>query len=586
MKNDKPDISIDSSVSTLKHIRQCAENILNKITDSRRRTENRSLLSTAIVSEITSTEDIQHIIHELQVHQIELEIQNEELHKVQIELQYFQAQYFDLYEHAPVGYISLTTKDKILETNNTAAKLLGLQKNDLINTFLHQFIVPEDQDTYYLHSQQLLNGKQHNACELRLQGADNRKIDISLESILINDESGTPHQFRSIISDITKRKQAEDAWQETEELLPLAMDAMGVGFWDWDIANKKTAHNAKWYQLLGLNEVTQPNSLQFFTTLIHEDDRDRVLEKVRQSLTDTSGLFQSEHRLRHSNGHYIWVQENGIVVNWDEEYKPLRMVGSFIDISKRKYHEQQQRENQHHYERLLKLEVASQTIAAIAHELNQPLNAAASFADAAQRFLQKERIKDKKSNYAIQQCVEQIKRAGQVVHELFDFLHAGETITESLDLNKMITHVIAMLKEDDYLGGFTAKFDPTEGLPPIRGNALQLEKVLLNLIRNAIEAMNNAGLEKGSIVVTVSKASNNSYALVSVYDTGPGLCSETGQQIFEPFYTTKAEGLGMGLAISRALIEAQGGQLWYEQNKDIDGATFHLTIPFASETSL
>lgn len=163
----------------------------------------------------------------------------------------------------------------------------------------------------------------------------------------------------------------------------------------------------------------------------------------------------------------------------------------------------------------------------------------------------------------------------------------GETITAALDLNKMINHIIFTLKQDGCLAGFVPILNLAPDLPKVQANALQLEKIIINLIRNGIEAMNDAKQDNGSIIVKVCTASNQSYAQVSISDSGPGLNSDTAKAIFEPFYSTKEKGLGMGLTISRALIEAQGGQLWCQSNVENNGGTtFNLTIPFAQETSL
>ena len=125
-----------------------------------------------------------------------------------------------------------------------------------------------------------------------------------------------------------------------------------------------------------------------------------------------------------------------------------------------------------------------------------------------------------------------------------------------------------------------------QGLPKVAANTLQLEMILANLLRNAIEAMEDSGLASGTIQVTVRTADSGTCAHLSIRDTGPGVPEEKLQSIFQAFFSTKPHGLGMGLAISRALIEAQGGQLWCESNTSSPGATFHLTIPFVTKATL
>jgi PAS domain S-box-containing protein len=528
-----------------------------------------------------SPEEPHRLIHELQVHQIELENQNEELRRMQEELEHSQGQYFDLYDLAPVGYLMLNDKGLILETNTTATKLLGTNKSALVKHPLNPFIVPEDQALYYRYFRELMTGKAHNICELCMLRADGGKIWVRLRTTTTIQADGTL-QLRTVMGDITECTLAQTALRESEERLSLAMEASDQGFWDWDIANNRAVHNHKWYELLGLNDKSGSSSPSVFSALLHDDDREAVLARLKNAL-ENNGRFKSEHRLRRADGCYIWVLENGIVVKRDNYGKPLRMVGSFTDISERKQHEQQQREYQNQYERLLKLEAANQTVAAIAHDLNQPLSAAASYADAAQRYSKIGNEPPEKLVYALDQSVLQIRLAGQAVHELFRFLRAGETTTAPLDLNRLVRGVIATLKEDHLVDKFKVIFDLEKSMPLVNANALQLEKTLINLVRNGIEAMYEAGLPPEAIRITACTFNNGTDAEVTISDNGPGLDAEAAKRIFEPFYSTKAHGLGMGLAISRALIEAQGGRLWCQADVDC-GAVFHLTLPFASET--
>ncbi|POZ49853.1 PAS domain S-box protein [Methylovulum psychrotolerans] len=406
-----------------------------------------------------------------------------------------------------------------------------------------------------------------------------------LLSVGIGDfHEGNERYYTGILRDITEHKQAEQALQDSEERLALVLDASGEGLWDWDIIGNKTHHNDKWYELLGLDKniptYTQPS---FFITLLQEDDRKDVLRKLRLALR-TGERFHSEHRLRRADGSYIWVQENGIVVKRDAKGKPVRMVGSFVDITERKHYEQQQREYHSQYERLLKLEIVNQTVAAIAHDLNQPLSAAASYADAAHCLFQAGNKQPEKLVYALEQSTEQIRRAGQFVHQLFGFLRTGETVTAPLSLNHIVRKVVAVLKEDGRIQQFTVKLSLEKNLPKVQANTLQLEKVLINLLCNGVESMHAIGLTAGSLMVTVC-AISTSEAQVCIRDCGQGLDAEAAKRIFEPFYSTKSHGLGMGLAISRALVEAQGGRLWFQAD-DNPGAAFYLTVPFASTRPL
>jgi signal transduction histidine kinase len=230
-------------------------------------------------------------------------------------------------------------------------------------------------------------------------------------------------------------------------------------------------------------------------------------------------------------------------------------------------------------EELLKLQVASQTAAAIAHELNQPLSALTSYADAALRLLQAGNPAPEKLQRAVEGGAAQAQRAGQVVRELLQFFQRRDTPVEAIDLRQAIDRALAVV-ESSGLGGLDATVDLTTELRPVHASRLQIEKVLVNLVCNGADAMRAAGVSPQSITITVRPGAQDNMAQVTVRDCGPGLSEEAARRVFTPFYTTKPSGIGMGLAVSRALVEANGGRLWTEPAPG-RGGIFHFTLPFA-----
>jgi signal transduction histidine kinase len=163
---------------------------------------------------------------------------------------------------------------------------------------------------------------------------------------------------------------------------------------------------------------------------------------------------------------------------------------------------------------------------------------------------------------------------------MLNLLHGGETPVEEVDVAAVIGEALAMLDTEGDPGGFRIVRDIDPTLPKVRANRLQIEKVLINLLRNALQAMREAGAEEGDIAVTASvKADDPTMALITVRDFGIGLDPQALRTIFQPFRTAKPAGLGLGLAVSRSLVEAAGGKLWAESN-DGPGASFHFTLPF------
>jgi len=227
---------------------------------------------------------------------------------------------------------------------------------------------------------------------------------------------------------------------------------------------------------------------------------------------------------------------------------------------------------------MLALHVASQTAASIAHELNQPLNAIATYCETAARLVRAGNPKPDRLLRALERSTDQSQRAAQVARELIEFLHRGESPPEAVDLNDAAMRALSIVESNGF-GGFRAVVDLAPKLKPVLANRLHVEKILVNLLRNGVEAMRGAGVRTQAITITIRTAAGDRDAQVTVHDTGPGLDAETARRVFEPFFTTKKKGIGMGLAISRALVEAHGGRLWVDLD-GAPGAAFHLTLPF------
>lgn len=220
--------------------------------------------------------------------------------------------------------------------------------------------------------------------------------------------------------------------------------------------------------------------------------------------------------------------------------------------------------------------LARQTAIGIVHELNQPLTAMASYVEVA-RMLGSDHQLPAHLLLAIEGMASEVRRSGRVLHQLMDFLHQPATNAENLDL--------AMLADDAVKQAATGHFSdiritllPTPELKPVRANRLQVEKALLNLLRNGLEAVAESPPENRRITVRID--ADGQFARVSLHDMGPCLDEAAAQQLFKPLFSTKAHGMGMGLAVSRALIEGNGGKLWYERPAG-PGSIFHFTLPLA-----
>jgi two-component system sensor kinase FixL len=227
-----------------------------------------------------------------------------------------------------------------------------------------------------------------------------------------------------------------------------------------------------------------------------------------------------------------------------------------------------------------RLGIMGELTASLAHELNQPLTGILTNAQAARRFLQMRPPDLGELDGALTDIIEDDRRAGEVIQRLRDLLRKGEFQRLSLDLNALIEDIVKLLSSDAIIRNARMTLDLYPGLPPVTGDRVQLQQVVLNLLVNAMEAMDDGKRTEQRLTVRTALADSR-LVIVSVEDGGPGLGTDAEEQVFDPFYTTKREGMGMGLPIARSIINAHGGAIW-AMNNPTGGATFHFTLPRAA----
>ena len=292
-----------------------------------------------------SPEQIRRTFHELRVHQIELEMQNEELRRTQAELGAAQARYIDFYDLAPVGYLTLSEPGLILEANLTAATILGVTPDALVERPFTRFVLPEDQDLHYLHTKRLCETGAADATsvpqagapqayELRMLQGDGTAFWAHLEVTAARDAGGAPVR-RIVMSDITERKRAEEALRESEERYALTLDAVNDGLWDWNVQSGDALFSPRYYALLGYDDGEFPANYASWRLLVHPEDLARVEEELRLSIETGKG-FAFDLQMKLKFGGWRWVSTRGRVVERDAAGKALRLVGTLSDITERK----------------------------------------------------------------------------------------------------------------------------------------------------------------------------------------------------------------------------------------------------------
>ncbi|MEJ2670941.1 MAG: ABC transporter substrate binding protein [Deltaproteobacteria bacterium] len=313
--------------------------------------------------------------------------------------------------------------------------------------------------------------------------------------------------------------------------------------------------------------------------LIVPEDQDRWDRHNCVSQKDPSGR-ELQFRIRRPDGSIRWIEHACQPVT-DDAGKFIGVRASNRDITERRQaeiSEQQHREQLAHMTRVATL---GELTASLAHEVNQPLNAVMNNAQAALRFLHRENPDMQEVGEALGDIVRDGKRAAEVIQRLRQFLRPGEMHAQAVDINQVIEETAALTRNEFQASNIRIRFSLADNLPPVWADGIQIQQVVLNLLMNAKEAMEQAGSNPRELLVRTEQEDGETVK-VSFRDRGPGMTSENLEKIFEPFYTTKTAGMGLGLAISRSIIASLGGRVWAAPNPD-QGATLAFALPIFKE---
>ena len=307
-------------------------------------------------------------------------------------------------------------------------------------------------------------------------------------------------------------------------------------------------------------------------------EEEEAVKKVFEELRSGHGPNRHENRWRCRDGSTRLIDWSNTCLR-DAQGEVQYIIGTGIDVSERRRSEEEARQRRAELAHLHRVYTAGEFAAVMAHELNQPLAAIASYSEAGLQGLRRGEMDHDAVIKDLEQIGLQAQRAGRSIRELRRFLLKEEYTREQVDLNEVFRGAEQLLAPEARARGVRLQLTLTEAPLLVTAIPIQIEHVLVNLVRNAIEAIRSAGTEAGTI--TVGTAAADGQAQVTVWDNGPGFDEEQRALLFERFYTTKAEGLGMGLAICRSIVEGLGGKIWAERPTE-GGALFHFTLPLQS----
>ena len=362
--------------------------------------------------------------------------------------------------------------------------------------------------------------------------------------------------------------------RETEQRMTLATEAANLGIWIRDVVRNEIWASEKWRELFGFTN-SERIEVDGFLQRLHPDDRETVRRTMANAL-ERGGQYEMEYRVMFPDSRQRWISSSGRV-EYNGEGKPVRVRGVSMDVTRHKQAEleiQLQREELAHLSRVTMLGELS---GSLAHELNQPLTAILSNAQAAQRFLVRDDADLDELRAILADIVAEDKRAGEVIMRLRQMLKKGMTQHRLLDLNELVEEALKLMRNELGNHGVVVKAELSPALPAIKGDRVQLQQVLLNVLTNACHAMMEVA-PTDRVIRLRTLVSHDGAARVEIEDCGCGIPPENLERIFIPFFTTRTEGMGLGLVVCSNIIAAHGGKLWAANNPD-RGATFNFTLP-------
>ena len=524
------------------------------------------------------------LLHELQVHQIELEMQNEELRRSKLELEDAHHRQVDLYDFAPVGYVTLAGDGVIIAANLTAATLLGVERGSLLRRRFPEFVAGVDGDRWHRAFVALLQGDERAVHRLTITRGDGANFDADVIGERRSGHDG--NRVRMVLTDVTGIARIERESQETKERFSLVIDSTGSGYTDWDIPSGRVKYSKRFANMLGYDLGELEPTVATWERLVHPEDRQRCWDAAQPHLRGETAQHECEERLQHKDGRWLWTMLRAKVVARDAGGAPLRFVGTHTDIT-------ETRALQSKLVMASRLAAMGTLVSGVAHEINNPL--AAEMADQGIALEVVREVRDRLLGDSSSERVADGRALDGVVEALEDATASGERIA------RIVKDLAVFGKPDakrqrarpmDIVDGAlrwlpapvarsaTIKVENV-GAPDVIASAGQIEQILVNLLTNAAKATPEG--QRDTIIVRVGPGLPG-MARLEVIDHGTGIAPAIRGSIFDPFFTTRpagpARGAGLGLAICHAIATGHGGTLTFESEVG-KGSTFRLELPAA-----
>jgi PAS domain S-box-containing protein len=399
---------------------------------------------------------------------------------------------------------------------------------------------------------------------------------IAWRTTVVRDEAGKAIGVLSSGEDVTEQRRAERELVKREALLRAAQEIANLGNYEVRTPGEAPAWSEQLYRITGRERAAgalAPAAL--IEELVHPNDRERVRHEWRRVITD-GGEFDQVFRIVRADGTTREVHGHAQVRARPAHNEPW-ITGTLHDVTERRRAEDELRQEHERLQHVARLSTMGEMATGLAHEINQPLTAIATYAQAGRRLLASPAGAEREDlEEALTQITNQALRAGEVIRRLREFVRNRTTSTESIDLNRLIEDLRVLAEPDARLNDMRLGLELAPALPLVAADPVQIQQVLLNLVRNAIDATLETPGAPREIVVRTGVEDGS--VRVEVVDRAGGIDPTVAANLFNPFFTTKKAGTGLGLAISRSIIRAHRGKLSHQPTPG-GGTTFVFTIP-------
>ena len=470
-----------------------------------------------------------------------------------------------------IGIFIWNFDGRILEANDAFLRLVGYEREDLLSGRISWTDLTPLQwrDRNAQTVQELTMTGIAPPYEKEYFRKDGSRVPVLIGAASLDESE---NQGVAFVLDLTERKQAEEALRESEEQWKAVFENNPTMY--FMVGQNGTILSVNPFGAEQLGYAPEELIGHPVEILFHQADRELARMNKANCLEHLGRTIRWELRKLRKDGEMLWVRETGRAMVFKD--RPVVLVVS-EDITEGKRAAEALRETQTQLAHANRVETMGQLTASIAHEVNQPIAATLTNAQAALRWLGARRPNLDEARQALSRIVRDADRARAVVQRIRNLSKKAPPRDERVDINAAIREVIELTHSEAMKTGVRARTEFTEGLPLVSGDRVELQQVIMNLILNAFEAMTELREGPRELLVTTGRSELGD-VLVAVRDLGPGLAPATLENLFKAFHTTKPKGLGLGLSICRSIIEAHGGRLWASANAP-RGAVFQFTLP-------